>query len=154
MKKILFINASPRRNGNTARMAAEVIGNHDYQTLTLADYRINSYGSNLDGDELDQIVKAMKQADGLVIGSPVYWHNLAGILRVVMDRFYGWIDDGTFQGRDLFVIYQGAAPTDWMLHDGEYSLQRFATMYGFNWKGVATSDEEAGRLHTVFEEIL
>lgn len=152
MKKILFINASPEKQGNTARMAAELIGRHPYTSITLADYRINTYGSTLPGDQLPEIVEALQQADLVVIGSPVYWHNLAGSIRVVMDRFYGWIEEGAFEGKLMFGIYQGAAPTDWMLKDGEYTLERFARMYGFTYLGTATSDHEARSLHTAFEK--
>lgn len=154
MAKILLINASPETKGHTARMAAEMIGAHEYQTLRLADYRINSYGSELPGDQLPEIIEQMKQADVVVIGTPVYWHNLAGVLRVLMDRFYGWIEEDAFEGTPMFAIYQGAAPTEWMLKDGEYTLERFAQMYGFSWQGMATSEREARELNRKFESVL
>ena len=52
---ILFINGSPNEKGNTAKMAAELLKNQTYETLNLVDYRINAYGQDLPGDELDEM---------------------------------------------------------------------------------------------------
>ncbi|MCI2109273.1 MAG: NAD(P)H-dependent oxidoreductase [Bacteroidales bacterium] len=41
----------------------------------------------------------MKEADIVVIGSPVYWHNICALVRTVMERFYGTIDEGAFSGK-------------------------------------------------------
>lgn len=35
---ILFINGSPNKNGNTAALAAELLKDHEYETLNLTDY--------------------------------------------------------------------------------------------------------------------
>ena len=51
-----------------------------------------------------------------------------------------------FKGKRLFFIYQGAAPTKMMIDDGEYSMSRFAGMYGFNYEGMATNTSEAKTL--------
>ena len=75
---ILFINGSPNKNGNTAALAAELLKDHEYETLNLTDYTIGAYGQNLPGDGLDTVIGAMKQADTIVIGSPLYWHNICG----------------------------------------------------------------------------
>ena len=68
---ILFINGSPNKNGNTAALAAELLKDHEYETLNLTDYTIGAYGQNLPGDGLDAVIGAMKQADTIVIGSPL-----------------------------------------------------------------------------------
>ena len=39
---ILFINGSPNKNGNTAALAAELLKDHEYETLNLTDYTILS----------------------------------------------------------------------------------------------------------------
>ena len=69
---ILFINGSPNKNGNTAALAAELLKDHEYETLNLTDYTIGAFGQNLPGDELNAVIAAMKKADTIVIGSPVY----------------------------------------------------------------------------------
>ena len=78
---ILFINGSPNSNGNTAALAKELLQGKEYETLNLTDYRIGSYGQNFEDDELDQVIAKMKQAEVIVIGSPLYWHNICGSVR-------------------------------------------------------------------------
>ena len=88
---ILFINGSPNSNGNTAALAKELLQGKEYETLNLTDYRIGSYGQNFEDDELDQVIAKMKQAEVIVIGSPLYWHNICGSVRNILDRFYGLV---------------------------------------------------------------
>ena len=67
--KILFINGSPNKNGNTAALAKELLKGKEYDTLNLTDYRIYSYGQKFEEDQLDEVITAMKEADVVVIGS-------------------------------------------------------------------------------------
>lgn len=143
---ILFINGSPNKAGNTAALAAELLKGRAYQTLNLTDYTIGAYGQNLPGDGLDTVINAMKQADTIVIGSPVYWHNLCGSVRNVLDRFYGKVEDGELSGCKLYFVFQGAAPEQWMLEAGEYTMKRFAALYGMTYGGMATSKADAVKL--------
>lgn len=141
--KTVFINGSPRKDGNTAKLAKELLSNVEYTTLNLTDLLIGSYGQNLEGDELDKVLQALTDNDVVVIGSPVYWHNICGSVRNVLDRFYGKVDQGQFKGRSLYFIFQGAAPEKWMIDASEYTMKRFASLYGFEYKGMITSLEEA-----------
>ena len=88
----------------------------------------------------------MKRADTIVIGSPVYWHNICGSVRNVLDRFYGKVDDSDLKGRRLYFVLQGAAPEKWMLEAGEYTMKRFAALYGMTYGGMATSKAQAAEL--------
>ena len=141
---ILFINGSPNKNGNTAKMAAELLKNQTYETLNLVDYRINAYGQDLPGDELDAVLEKIEAADVLVVGSPVYWHNICGSVRNVLDRFYGKVSQGSLSGKKLFFIFQGAAPETWMLEAGEFTMKRFAALYGFDLHGHGQERERSG----------
>ena len=143
---ILFINGSPNENGNTAKVAAELLKNQTYETLNLVDYRINAYGQDLPGDQLDAVLGKIEKADVLVIGSPVYWHNICGSVRNVLDRFYGKVSQGSLSGKKLFFIFQGAAPEAWMLDAGEFTMKRFAALYGLTYMGMAKNAKEAGAL--------
>lgn len=143
---ILFINGSPNSNGNTAALAKELLQGKEYETLNLTDYRIGSYGQNFEDDELDQVIAKMKQAEVIVIGSPLYWHNICGSVRNMLDRFYGLVENGSLSGRTLYFLFQGAAPEKWMLEAGDYTMKRFAGLYGMKYAGVATSSAEAEEL--------
>ena len=145
---ILLINGSQNKNGNTVTLAKELLKNKDFETLHLVDYKIYSYGQEFADDQLDEVVNKMKEAKTIVIGSPVYWHNICGSVRNVLDRFYGLIDEGEFSNRDLYFIFQGAAPEKWMLEAGEYSMKRFATLYGMRYGGMITNRKDAKQLNT------
>ena len=140
---ILFINGSPNANGNTAKLAAELLKGKDYETLNLTDYTIGSFGQDLPGDGLDSVIDAMKKADTIVIGSPVYWHNICGSVRNVLDRFYGKVDGSELKGRKLYFVFQGAAPEKWMLEAGDYTMNRFAGLYGMTYGGMVTGRADA-----------
>ena len=143
---ILFINGSPNHHGNTASLAAALLKGKEYETLNLTDYTIGAYGQQLPGDGLDAVVAAMEKANTIVIGSPLYWHNICGSVRNVLDRFYGRVQNGGLSGRKLYFVFQGAAPEKWMLEAGEYTMKRFAGLYGMTYGGMATNKNEATKL--------
>lgn len=145
-KNIVVINGSPNPNGATARLAAALLAGKDYETILLPEHRIYPYGSRLDGDEFDWVLAKMKAADLIVIGSPVYWHNICGAVRTLLDRFYGPVAEGGLSGRKLVFLYQGAAPEKWMLDAGEYTMSRFAMLYGMDWLGMAVTQKDAENL--------
>ena len=143
---ILFINGSPNQTGNTAALTAELLKGKKYTVLNLTDYTIGSYGQQLSGDGLDTVISAMEQANVIVIGSPVYWHNICGSVRNVLDRFYGKVENGSLSSRRLYFVFQGAAPEKWMLEAGEYTMKRFAALYGMAYSGMVTSKADAAKL--------
>lgn len=144
--RILFINGSPNKEGNTAALAEVLLSGKEYETLNLTDYRIGSYGQNFPDDQLDVVIEKMKESDVIVIGSPLYWHNICGSVRNMLDRFYGLVPEGSLSGRTLYFLFQGASPEKWMMEAGEYTMKRFAGLYGMRYVGMATNRSEAVRL--------
>ena len=110
----------------------------EFKTLNLVDYKIYSYGQNFEDDQLDEVIEQMKQADTIVIGSPLYWHSMSGAIRNVLDCFYDYVDESLLQGKDMYFVFQGYAPTKEQLAAGEYTMSRFAKLYGMNYKGMIT----------------
>lgn len=143
--KILFVNGSPNIDGNTAALAERLLKGKEYKTLNLVDYRINTYGQTLEGDQFDEVLTAIKEADILVIGSPLYWHNICGSVRNLLDRFYGPVATNSLSGK-LFFVFQGASPEQWMMEAGEYTMLRFAGLYGLTYEGMITNKSEADKL--------
>ena len=146
MNKILFINGSPDKNGNTARLAHLFLKSHDYDTLNLVDLKIYSYGQHFADDQYQEVIRAISSHEVIVVGSPMYWHSMSGAVRNVLDRAYGIVMNGQFAGRKLFFLFQGAAPTDEQLDAGEYTMSRFASLYGLDYQGMASNSREAVRL--------
>lgn len=135
---ILFINGSPNKNGNTVSLTKKLLKDQKYQTIHLVDYKIYSYGQNFEDDQFDEVVNQMSQVDSIVIGSPLYWHSMSGAIRNLLDRFYGNVDEQFLKGKDLYFVFQGYAPTLEQLAAGEYTMKRFASLYGMNYKGMTT----------------
>ena len=143
---ILFINGSPNKNGNTVALAQTLLKGKEYETLNLTEYKVYSYGHKFKDDQLSEIISKMKEVDTIVIGSPLYWHNICGSVRNILDRFYGLVENGSLSGRTLYFLFQGAAPEKWMLEAGEYTMKRFAGLYGMKYAGMATNYSEAAKL--------
>lgn len=140
---ILFINGSPNKEGNTAGLAEKLMDGKAYQALNLVDYKVYGYGQQFPDDQFAEIVERMKNADTIVIGSPVYWHNMSGMIRNLIDRFYGPVPAGALKGRKSVFLFQGAAPEAWMLEKAEYTMSRFAKMYGMEYVGMASNSSQA-----------
>ena len=93
---ILFINGSPNKEGNTARLAEKLLVGKEYKSLHLVDYRLYSYGQKFEDDQFAEIVDAMEKAEVIVIGSPVYWHNMSGS-----------VSQGALSGKKFVFLFQG-----------------------------------------------
>lgn len=143
---ILFINGSPNKNGNTAALAEVLLSGKEHETLNLTDYRIGSYGQKFPDDQLNIVIEKIKQSEVVVIGSPLYWHNICGSVRNMLDRFYGLVPEGSLSGKTLYFLFQGAGPEKWMMEAGEYTMKRFAGLYGMKYVGMAANRSEAVRL--------
>lgn len=148
MQPILFVNGSPHKDGNTARLAATLLKGRAYDTLDLVNYRIYEYGQSFDDDQFDEVMERVRRADTLVMGSPCYWHNLSGLLRCFLDRHYGSVERDEMHTARLAFVFQGEAPERWMFEAAEYTIRRYASLYGMEYLGMATKAEEAYRLAT------
>ena len=78
--------------------------------------------------------------------SPLYWHNICGAVRNVLDRFYGLVQQNELSGKKMYFLFQGAAPEKWMMEAGEYTMRRFAGLYGMTYIGMATDRSEAQKM--------
>lgn len=146
MSDIIFINASPNKSGNTARLAEEVLEGKLYEQINLVDMRVYDYGQVFEDDQFDGVLAKIRGAEIVVLGSPLYWHGMSGMLRNLLDRCYGPVESGSLAGKKLVLCFQGAAPEKWMLQRGEYTMKRFASLYGMEYVGMATNVGEARSL--------
>lgn len=142
---ILFINGG-EKGGNTSALGQRFLTGHDFDQIDLADHKVYDHGQHFNDDEFDQVLARFKQADTIVLGSPVYWHDLSGMTRNLLDRFYGPVAGGSMAGKRLFFIFQGSAPTPAMLERAESTVSRFAGLYGMEYMGMATDAREAADL--------
>ena len=112
MKKIMIIDGGPRKNFNTASMlqkiaegAGSVSSEIEVKTLRLygLDYKgcmscmackIKGKASNVCKfkDALTPILEEIAEADGLVLGSPIYFGDVTGQMRTFLERLaFPWL---------------------------------------------------------------
>ena len=103
-KKIVILNGSPRRNGNTSALVkaftegAESVGN------TVTEFFLNSmeihgcmgcFGGHsskecpcVQKDDMSKIYPEVKEGDVIVLATPLYYWNMSGQLRTAVDRLF------------------------------------------------------------------
>jgi multimeric flavodoxin WrbA len=99
--KILAIHGSPRTIRSTTRKLAALVlegaaeAGAETEMIDLADYRVTPCTAcdacSLNGicvheDDVPAIVELMKEADGIIFGSPVYIDNVSGQMKLFFDR--------------------------------------------------------------------
>ncbi|MEI7885379.1 MAG: flavodoxin family protein [Clostridia bacterium] len=120
--KILGINGSARKQGNTAKLVkkilagAKVVG-HEVSYIDVAGLNIepclacrycrNHVGECITKDGMEAVCQQMLSADILVIGSPIYFATMTGNLKVLLDRvfFSKNLPAAPFAGKKVIVAY-------------------------------------------------
>ena len=114
-KSVLILSSSPRRGGNSEQLClqfkkgAEETGN-TVEMLKLNDYDIRYFdqreydrqASATLTDDAAAIITKMKEADVIVLSSPVYFNNMTGQMKALIDRVYGYEKD--LGGKEFFYI--------------------------------------------------
>lgn len=100
--KVLMLNGSPRANGNTSIALNEVkttlekngidveiiqVGNMEIKGCKGCLY-CKEHGKCVMNDAVNEIAAKLEQADGLVVGSPVYYASANGTLVCLLDRLF------------------------------------------------------------------
>ena len=102
--RIVVLNGSPRPKGNTKQMigafkeGAEAAG-HQVDVADVCRMKISGClacgychgkgnGICIQKDDMQTIYELLKEAEMLVIASPIYYHGVSGQLKCVIDRFY------------------------------------------------------------------
>jgi len=100
--KVLLINGSPHANGCTATALREVektlnengvdteiiqVGHLDLRGCTACGYCYKE-GKCVFNDVVNEVAEKFKEADGLILGSPVYYASANGTLTSFADRLF------------------------------------------------------------------
>jgi len=97
---VLIIHASPRRKGFTSALLAEfaagIAPSHQIETVHIQDLNIKpclgcmkcrpDKPCILPRDDAQVLAEKFSWADFIIIGSPVYWGNMPGSLKLFFDR--------------------------------------------------------------------
>ncbi|MBZ4663583.1 MAG: reductase, NADPH-dependent [Caloramator sp.] len=111
--KVVAFNGSPRKEGNTYQ-AISIVKEElqregiDVEIVHVGDKLIrgciacgmcykNKNERCIIDDEVNEWIQKMKEADGIILGSPVYFSSIAGTMKAFLDRaFYVASANGNF----------------------------------------------------------
>lgn len=103
-KKIVILNGSPRKSGNTAALTAAFARGAQEAGNTVTEFFLG--GMNIHGcrgcfdggkdpdspcvrkDDMEQIYPAYRQADVVVLATPLYYWTISGQLKTAFDRLF------------------------------------------------------------------
>jgi len=104
--KILALNASPRKEGNTAKVLKEMTKDHadvdldyfDLNSLNIKDCQGCLHCKKTEvcaiKDDMQMLYKKIKECDALVLGSPIYFGAETATLKAFIDRLYALLEFG------------------------------------------------------------
>jgi len=170
--KIIAVLGSPRPQGNTATMThwlLDAAGKLGAETQVYLLNRMNFQGCQGCGgcktkedhcvveDDLAPLLAAVKDAEVLVLASPVYFGDLSGQMKCFFDRFYSFANpDFTSRlqaGKKSVLILAQADPNAASYEDIYPRYERWLKMLGFgeNYRLQATGVFEAGEVKNLGE---
>ncbi len=103
MSKVLAINGSPRKDGNTAILIRHILKELEQEGIGTETIQIggkNVHGCTacmkcfenrdgkcaIDNDMVNTIIEKIRKADGIILGSPVYFLDITAEMKALIDR--------------------------------------------------------------------
>ena len=116
--KVLAINGSPRKNGNTAQLLQEALAplqaaGWQTELVQLGGKKIQGCRGCgkcaelkngrcvFDNDLLNDLLQKMLAADAMILGTPCYFTDMSAEMKALVDRagFVAFVNGGLFQGK-------------------------------------------------------
>ena len=124
-KKVLVISTSLRTNANSEILAKETVrgakdAGHNVEFISLKDKEIKfckgcmacqKIGKCVINDDANEITAKMKEADVIVWTTPVYYYEMSGQMKTLIDRANSLYATG-FNFKDVYVITTSADGSD------------------------------------------
>lgn len=142
-KKIVILNASPHKKGNTvllceafaegAQSAGYEVMRFDLQQMQIAPCLGCMQGGKdpahpcVQKDDMDKIYPAFKEAEYVVLASPLHYWRMAGPMGVAFDRLFALAEEaGNLTGpakKSILLMTGGSdSPENWKFADEYYQL--------------------------------
>ena len=180
---VLAIHGSPRENGNTARQLRHVLGELEAAGVTTETIRLSGRIQRgctacgqcgvrkdrrcvIDGDVVNECVEKMVRADGILIGSPVYFADVTAETKALIDRagYVGLANGGLFArkiGAAVAVHRRGGAVNVVDSINHVFLMSRMIVPGSTYWnfgvgrerEEVATDEEAVQNMHDLGETI-
>ncbi len=120
--KVIALVGSARKNGATAEAVKDMLAavgakEAETDTVFLKDRNINfCVGCNFcrthegcsQKDDMEALLNEMYEADAVVIGTPIFFGQMSGILKTFADRLYPAYRGGgvsKLKGKKLYLVY-------------------------------------------------
>lgn len=149
MSKIVILNGSPRKNGNTAKLVdaftkgAESAG-HQVMQFSVTDTKVNgclgcdycirNKGKCVQKDDMQKISNELLLADTVVFASPSYYFGWTSQLKAIIDRFYASAEEYPITSAALLMVLGGDVETD-----AAAALVNYKSVISYlNWKDKGT----------------
>lgn len=162
--KIIILNGSPRKNGNTkALIQAFIKGAKDKHDITCYDIcSMNIHGclgcdycrknnrQCLQQDDMHLIYKVLDEADMIILASPIYYHSLSGQLQCAINRIYA-LDKPLKLTQAALILSSG----DKDVYEGalyEYT-QSFLNYLKLEDKGIYTAYDKENKSEEKLKEL-
>ena len=109
-KKIVILNGSPHKNGNTSALVKAFTEGAENAGHTVTEFFLDSM--NIHGckgcfggksslecpcvqkDDMDKIYTSVKNCDVIVLATPLYYWNMSGQIRTAIDRLFALEEGG------------------------------------------------------------
>ncbi len=148
--KIVAVLGSPRPQGNSASLARQFLAAARENGAEVREYPINKM--NFQGcqgcrtcktkteacileDDLTPVLAAIKEADLLLLASPVYYGDVSGQMKLFFDRTYSHLNPDFSSrvpaGKQAVVVLVQANPDAAQFADIFGRYERWLTVYGF-----------------------
>jgi len=118
MKKVIILNGSPRKNGNTSVLIQHFTENIntnieleqqflcDTSILPCTDCRACKKGNQecVLNDGMKEIYPKLDDSDLIVIGTPIYWFGPTATTKLFLDRFRPYFVNKKLSGKKAVLI--------------------------------------------------
>ena len=88
LKKVIILGSSGK-NGETKKVAMELMRISDCELIDLRDYEISHFDyehKNRNDDFINIMKRIVDNYDVFIFATPVYWYAMSGIMKVFFDR--------------------------------------------------------------------
>lgn len=155
---VILLNGSPNANGNTAtalNAVGEVLRGQGVETETIHLGTAAIHGCSgcgvcfekanrhcvFNDDVVNKHLDALFAADGLVVGSPVYYAGINGTLKCFLDRafFVGMANGGLFRhkvGAGIVAVRRGGEIAAWEQLNKYFTISEMFMPSGNYWNMV------------------
>ncbi len=153
MKKIVILLGSPRKNGNSERLAKSFATGSESQGAHVRFFRLHNM--NIKGcsdcrqcwssgkhcivaDDMSQLYESIDNADVIVFATPLYWYSWSAQIKAVWDRMLPYVSDKaktTVKGKQGVLLVTAGDEREDVFDAVLESFDRSASLLGLKQAG-------------------